>query len=146
MFFVSHLLPQSTVGCALKEPYMKMVVAIIRPERLPCVKQALKMVNAELMTVSETHSYGEGEGHPLIYRSSEIRVHTSPKLRVEILTEDIDAEEVVDTEQKNSASFGREDGASRPVRRRTWAPARTAYGLDARSFFALSNFEPQDVT
>ena len=75
---------------------MKMVVAIIRPERLPCVQLALKMTNAELMTVSETHSYGQGEGHTLIYRSSEIRFRSTPKLRVEILTEDFEAEEVVD--------------------------------------------------
>ena len=51
-----------------------------------------------------------------------------------------------DTERKNSASFGREDGASRRIRGRTWALARTTDGLDARSFFALSNFKPQDVT
>jgi nitrogen regulatory protein P-II 1 len=75
---------------------MKMVVAIIRPERLPCVELALNTVNAELMTVTETHSYGQEAGHTLIYRSAEIRVRSSPKLRVEILTEDLDAEEVVD--------------------------------------------------
>ena len=75
---------------------MKMVVAIIRPERLHSAQAALKMTKAELMTVTETQSYGQGEGHTLIYRSSEIRVQSSPKLRMEILTEDIDAEEVVD--------------------------------------------------
>jgi nitrogen regulatory protein PII len=84
MFFVSHLLPPSSISCALKEPYMKMVVAIIRPERLHCLKRALKTVNAELVTVRGRTA------HP------DIRVHSSPGLRVEILTEDIDAEEVVD--------------------------------------------------
>jgi hypothetical protein len=39
-----------------------------------------------------------------------------------------------DTGRKKSANFGREDGASRPVRRHTWALARTADGLDTRSF------------
>ena len=92
---------------------MKMVVAIIRPERLPCVELALKMVKAELMTVTETHGYGQGEGQTLIYRSSEIRIRSSPKLRVEILAEDIDAEEVVDAILHTSPSNGansRNDG------------------------------------
>lgn len=87
---------------------MKMVVAIIRPERLRCVQQAIKMVNADLMTVTETHSYGQGEGHTLIYRSSEIRVRSAPKLRVEILMEDTDAEEVVDAILHTG--FSRNDG------------------------------------
>jgi nitrogen regulatory protein P-II 1 len=96
MFLVSHLSPRFTSGCALKDASMKMVVAIIRPERLPSVQMAIKIFKAELMRVTETRSCGRGEGYTLIYRSSEIRVRSSPKLRVEILTEGIDAVEVVD--------------------------------------------------
>jgi nitrogen regulatory protein PII len=69
---------------ALKELSMKMVVAIIQPERLPCVQQALKSSKAEMVTVRRRRA------HP------DIRVQSSPKLRMEIFTEDFDAEEVVD--------------------------------------------------
>jgi nitrogen regulatory protein PII len=85
-----------------EEPYMKMVVAIIQTERLHCLKRALKTVNAELVTVR-----GRG-AHP------DIRVLASPRLRVEIVTEDMDAEEVVDVVRQaafpngvNSANHGR---------------------------------------
>ena len=63
---------------------MKMVVAIIRPEQLSCVQQAVKISKAERVTVRGRSA------HP------DIRVHSSPKLRMEIFTADIDAEEVVD--------------------------------------------------
>jgi nitrogen regulatory protein PII len=81
---------------------MKMVVAIIRPEQLSCVQQAVKMSNAELVTVRGR------EAHP------DIRVLALPRLRVEIVTEDMDAEEVVDVVRQaafpngvNSTNHGR---------------------------------------
>jgi hypothetical protein len=65
MFLVSHLLPQFTSGCALKDASMKMLAALIRPERLPSVQMAIKIFKAELMRVTETRSCGRGEGYPL---------------------------------------------------------------------------------
>jgi nitrogen regulatory protein PII len=66
-----------------KEPYMKMVVAIIGPERLSWVKNALKTTKTVQVTVRRRRA------HP------DTRFHLSPKLRMEINTEDLDAEEVV---------------------------------------------------
>jgi nitrogen regulatory protein PII len=66
-----------------EEPYMKMVVAVIGPERLCCVKNALKTTKTVQVTVRRRRA------HP------DTRFHLSPKLRVEIYTEDLNAEEVV---------------------------------------------------
>jgi hypothetical protein len=49
------------------------------------------------------------------------------------------------TERKKSANFGREDGASRPVRRHIGAPARTTNGLNTQSVFARRNVVVHDV-
>jgi len=62
---------------------MKMVVAIIGPERLRWVKNALKATKTVQVTVRRRRA------HP------DTRFHRSPKLRMEIYTEDLDAEEVV---------------------------------------------------
>jgi nitrogen regulatory protein PII len=75
---------------------MKLIVAIIRPELLSCVEAALKRFEVHSLAFTETHSYGQGEGHNLIYRSSEIRVRTSPRLRLEIIVDSFDGEEVAD--------------------------------------------------
>jgi nitrogen regulatory protein PII len=86
--------------CALKELSMKMVVAILQPERLPCVQHALKRSKAQMVTVHRRRA------HP------DIRVQSSPQLRMEIFTEDKDAEEVVDAVRHaacpNGANFANE--------------------------------------
>ena len=64
-------------------PYMKMVVAVIGPERLCWVKNALKTTKTVQVTVRRRRA------HP------DTRFHRSPKLRMEIYTEDLDAEKVV---------------------------------------------------
>src|ERR1022692_542675 len=50
-----------------------------------------------------------------------------------------------DTDRKKRANFDREDGATRPVSGSHYGTARTPDGLSARSFFARSNFEVEDV-
>ena len=51
----------------------------------------------------------------------------------------------LDTDRKKRANFDREDGATRPVSGSHYGTARTPDGLSARSFFARSNFEVEDV-
>ena len=82
------------IGFALKECSMKTVVAIIRHERLHSLKRALKSVHAELLTVR-----GRG-AHP------DARVLSSPRIRVEILVKDTDAQEVVDLVREAAFSNG----------------------------------------
>ena len=74
---------------------MKMVVAIIKPFKLPEVKEALQDADFPALTVSEVKGYGHQRGHTELYRGSEYQVDFVPKLRIEVVVEDERAEELV---------------------------------------------------
>src|SRR5271165_4498341 len=63
---------------------MKMVVAIIRPEKLEAVQAALNSRDVYLMTVSDVRGCGRQRGHTEVYRGSEFQVRLLPKLKLEI--------------------------------------------------------------
>src|SRR5947209_17437647 len=63
---------------------MKMIVAIIRPERLEAVQAALNDVDVYLMTVSDVRGCGRQRGYTEVYRGSEFQVRLLPKLKLEI--------------------------------------------------------------
>jgi nitrogen regulatory protein P-II 1 len=75
---------------------MKLVTAIVKPFKLDDVKAALKDLSVEGMTVSEVRGFGRQRGHTEVYRGSEYTVDFVPKVRVEVLTADGDAQRVVD--------------------------------------------------
>jgi nitrogen regulatory protein P-II 1 len=75
---------------------MKLVTAIVKPFKLDDVKDALKELSVEGMTVSEVRGFGRQRGHTEVYRGSEYTVDFVPKVRVEVLTDDGDAQRVVD--------------------------------------------------
>jgi nitrogen regulatory protein P-II 1 len=58
------------------------------------------------MTVTEVSGYGRQKGHTEVYRGAEYDIALVPKIRIEILTEDADAEDVVGIVQK-TAQTGR---------------------------------------
>ena len=60
---------------------MKMVVAIIRPERLEAVQVALNQHDVYLMTVSDVRGCGRQRGYTEVYRGTEIRVRLLPKVK-----------------------------------------------------------------
>ena len=74
---------------------MKLVTAIIKPFMLADVKEALESLGVSGMTVSEASGYGRQRGHTEIYRGSEYEVDLVPKIRLEVLADDHDADEVV---------------------------------------------------
>ena len=76
---------------------MKLVTAIIKPHKLDDVKAALEAYGIQGMTVSEASGYGRQRGHTEVYRGAEYTVDLVPKVRLEVLVEDDDAEAVVDT-------------------------------------------------
>ena len=90
----------------LKEPVMKLVTAIIKPHQLDEVKEALEAFGIQGMTVSEAHGYGRQRGHSEVYRGAEYTVDFVPKVRVEVLVDDMDASSVVDVILK-AAQTGR---------------------------------------
>ena len=75
---------------------MKLVVAIIKPFKLDDVKEALRGVGIQGMTVSEVRGFGRQRGHTEVYRGAEYTVDFVPKVRVEVVTDDADAGRVVD--------------------------------------------------
>src|SRR5262245_45151841 len=78
---------------------MKMIVAIIRPERLEAVQNALNEHDVYLMTVSDVRGCGRQRGYTEVYRGQEIQVRLLPKLKVEIAVNeafvDADVEAIV---------------------------------------------------
>ena len=76
---------------------MKLVTAIVKPFKLEDVKSALETLGVLGLTVSEVRGYGRQKGHTEVYRGAEYTVDLVPKVRVEILVEDLDADKVVET-------------------------------------------------
>ena len=85
---------------------MKLVTAIIKPFKLDDVKNALETFGINGLTVSEASGYGRQRGHTEVYRGAEYTVDLVPKVRVEVLVDDDDANSVVDVIIK-SAQTGR---------------------------------------
>ena len=85
---------------------MKLVTAIIKPFKLDDVKTALQDFGISGMTVSEASGYGRQGGHTEVYRGAEYTVDLVPKVRLEVIVEDHDVEDVV-TLITTSAQTGR---------------------------------------
>ncbi len=75
---------------------MKLVTAIVKPFKLDDVKDALRGVGVQGMTVSEVRGFGRQRGHTEVYRGAEYNVDFVPKVRVEVLADDGDVGRVVD--------------------------------------------------
>lgn len=78
---------------------MKKVDAIIKPLKLDEVRDALTAIGIEGMTVSEVRGHGRQKGHSELYRGAEYVVGYIPKIRIEIVVDDADVPEVVETLQ-----------------------------------------------
>lgn len=74
---------------------MKLITAIIQPHRLDEVKEALDGTGVEGMTISEASGFGRQKGHTEVYRGAEYKVDTVPKIRLDIVVDDVEAEGVV---------------------------------------------------
>jgi nitrogen regulatory protein P-II 1 len=76
---------------------MKKIEAIIQPHKLEDVKEALKGIGIDGMTVIEARGHGRQKGHKEVYRGMEYKVDLLPKLKLEMVVTDARAEEVVRT-------------------------------------------------
>ena len=85
---------------------MKLITAIIKPHQLDEVKEALEAYGISGMTISEASGYGRQRGHSEVYRGAEYTVDFVPKVRVEVLIDDLDAGSVIDVVLK-AAQTGR---------------------------------------
>ncbi|CAB4923373.1 MAG: P-II family nitrogen regulator [Actinobacteria bacterium] len=75
---------------------MKLITAIIKPFKLEEVKAALEAKGIHGLTVSEASGFGRQRGHTEVYRGAEYTVDLVPKVRVEVLVDDLNADGVID--------------------------------------------------
>ena len=74
---------------------MKKIEAIVKPFKLDDVKEGLNEVGIQGMTITEVKGYGRQKGHKEIYRGAEYVVDFIPKIKVEVVVADDQAEAVV---------------------------------------------------
>ena len=77
---------------------MKLLKAIIRPNKVDDVKDALSKLNLSGMTVTEVRGHGKQKGHTAVYRGKEYNVSLLPKMQVEVVVPDTIAEEAIRAE------------------------------------------------
>lgn len=87
---------------------MKLITAIVKPAKVDEIKIALQAIGIAGMTVSETRGFGRQKGHKEIYRGAEYTVDFIPKVRIEVLADDVEAQSVIDTivTAANTGSIG----------------------------------------
>ena len=76
---------------------MKLIIATIKPYKLDEVREALTEKNVRGMMVSEIKGFGAQSGHTEIYRGAEYTVNFVPKIRIELVVEAAQADEIVKT-------------------------------------------------
>ena len=74
---------------------MKKIEAIIQPFKIDDVKEALKGIGVDGMTISEVRGHGRQKGHKEVYRGQEYNVDLLPKVKFEMVVPSERAEEVV---------------------------------------------------
>ena len=74
---------------------MKLIKAIVRPNKVDDVKDALGKLNISGMTVTEVRGHGKQKGHTAIYRGKEYNVSLLPKMEIETVVQDGVVDDVV---------------------------------------------------
>ena len=74
---------------------MKLVTAVVKPFKLEDIKAALSTLGLAGLTVSEVQGYGRQKGHTEVYRGAEYTVDFVPKVRIDVLVDSVDVEQVV---------------------------------------------------
>jgi nitrogen regulatory protein P-II 2 len=74
---------------------MKMIKAIVRPNKVDEVKDALAKLNIAGMTVTEVRGHGKQKGHTAIYRGKEYNVSLLPKMEIEVVVPEALADDAI---------------------------------------------------
>jgi len=75
---------------------MKKIEAVIQPFKLDEVKEALKAIGIDGMTISEVRGHGRQMGHKEVYRGQEYNVDLLPKVKIELVVTSARADEVIE--------------------------------------------------
>lgn len=76
---------------------MKKIEIILRPGMLEIVRDALAKLNLHGMNYTDIRGYGQQHGHTEVYRGATYQVDFLPKIKIEIVLNDEDVEEVINT-------------------------------------------------
>jgi nitrogen regulatory protein PII len=76
---------------------MKLIKAIVRPNKVDEVREALEKMSVSGMTVTDVRGHGRQKGHTALYRGKEYSVTLLPKVEIELVVADDVAEEVIQT-------------------------------------------------
>jgi nitrogen regulatory protein P-II 1 len=89
---------------------MMKIEAIIQPSRFESVKDALREIGIEGMTVTEVRGHGRQKGHTEVYRGREYTVDLLPKIKLEMVLPETLVEKAVDTILKSAKTGKIGDG------------------------------------
>jgi nitrogen regulatory protein PII len=81
---------------------MKVIVAVIKPFKVEEVTDALHDVGVSGITLTEVRGHGRQRGHTEVYRGAEYKVDYLPKVRLEVVAEDDDADKIVSAIVENA--------------------------------------------
>jgi nitrogen regulatory protein P-II 2 len=87
--------PAAHPGRLTAGPFMKLIIAIIKPFKLDEVRDALTRLGIQGMTIAEVKGYGRQKGHKEIYRGAEYAVNFLPKVRIEVAVDEDQVDKVV---------------------------------------------------
>ena len=85
---------------------MKLIVAVLKPFKLDDVKEVLKTLGVQGMTLTEAQGFGRQRGHTEVYRGAEYAVDLVPKIRLEVLCDDEGTDDLIEVIVK-AAQTGR---------------------------------------
>jgi nitrogen regulatory protein PII len=74
---------------------MKLIKAIVRPNKVDDVREALEKLSISGMTVTEVRGHGKQKGHTAIYRGKEYQVSLLPKMEIEVVVADETADDAI---------------------------------------------------
>jgi len=89
---------------------MKLVIAVIKPFKLDDVKDRLKALGVNGLTLTEVQGFGRQRGHTEVYRGAEYTVDLVPKVRLEVLVDSNEAETVISAIVKAASTGAIGDG------------------------------------
>jgi len=76
---------------------MKLVKAIVRPDKVEEVRDALEKIKVSGMTVTDVRGHGRQKGHTAVYRGKEYSVTLLPKVEIEVVVPDEIVDELIQT-------------------------------------------------
>ncbi|HUB70644.1 MAG TPA: P-II family nitrogen regulator [Acidimicrobiales bacterium] len=74
---------------------MILVTAVVKPHAVDAVREALSFVGIAGMTISEAKGFGRQRGHTEVYRGAEYKVDFVPKVKIEVLANAEQADDIV---------------------------------------------------